>query len=165
MSIADTARNIYTLATNSRVQVASGVQVDLEIWYAKNITGNASNVVTVTWNKSTNSSGLVVLQYSGADTVNPFEGATTGATTGTSVTSNGFSPAASGNVDVAGGWDAVQGTLAAGANYKVEAVESSSTALNGEDRLNAPAGAQTASISDSGNAGNIVIAVASFRHK
>ena len=70
--ITDTAGNTYSKCTGT---YSAANSVADEIWYAKNITGNASNVVTVTWTPSNTATfnGVTQLQYSGADTVSPFE--------------------------------------------------------------------------------------------
>ncbi len=60
-SIADTAGNTYTRADRYTRDAA----VCQEVWYAYNITGHASNVVTVTFNSSVIYRQIGVHQYSG----------------------------------------------------------------------------------------------------
>jgi hypothetical protein len=62
-SIADTAGNTYSRAG----QYISGVNT-VELWFAQNITGNASNVVTVTYSGSATKRRVSVTQYSGCAT-------------------------------------------------------------------------------------------------
>lgn len=70
-SVTDTAGNTYTKATNSPSNNNGGVNYDY-IYYAKNITGNASNVVTSTWATGWNYLAITVYEFSGADTTAPF---------------------------------------------------------------------------------------------
>jgi hypothetical protein len=80
----DTALNTYV---STGVKVNNGTTDHIEIFYAKNITGNASNVVTANFAASAAFRRIVVLQYSGCDTVAPFDvGGTNTATAATAVT-------------------------------------------------------------------------------
>lgn len=65
-SISDTAGNTY-------VEAISDITQDprLYCYYAKNITGNANNVVTVNFSPSGMYSWAYAVQYSGADTISP----------------------------------------------------------------------------------------------
>ena len=71
-SVSDTAGNTYTW-TGLRSTYYTADDGFVEIWYAKNITGNASNVVTATYSGSTSYREIEVIQYSGADTDDPFD--------------------------------------------------------------------------------------------
>jgi len=88
-SVTDTAGNAYTLRTERR-QVGA---VAIQIAYAKNITGNASNSVTANFTGTIGFSSIRALQYSGIDTSAPADveaggnGSSTAATSG-SVTTN-----------------------------------------------------------------------------
>jgi hypothetical protein len=162
-SITDTAGNTYTQCSGALIQSQSSVGT-LDIWYAKNILGNATNVVTVNYSALSQFGGSIkVHQYSGADTTSPFETATTGsATAATAVTSSSFSPAASGNVNVAhADTSLVTPTWTAGTNYTLQ-VNQSTDDSQSEDRLNAPSGVQTASFTVSLSA-TIEMSVASFK--
>lgn len=158
-SIADTAGNTYTQGTSCRITSAAVGFTD--IWYAKNITGNASNTVTATLSGTTTFRRIVVDQYSGADTVSPFEVCATGsAAASTSVTSGSFSPAAANNVNSGGASsDATQTPFSAGTNYTLRATIGD---VASEDRIGAPSGSQTASISGAVSA-NWLFSVASFK--
>lgn len=87
-SVTDTAGNTYTKTTSSPVNNGGGVNYDY-IYYAKNVTGNASNIITATWAVSYNYLAIAVYEFSGADTTAPFvtdstgSGASTNMTTGT----------------------------------------------------------------------------------
>lgn len=160
--VTDTAGNTYVQGTScfNNAQLTAGIT---DIWYAKNVTGNASNVVTVTYSSSTSTYRSVFqMQYSGADTTSPFEVCAIGNTaSGTTVTSASFSPASSKNVNVAIGNASGAVTWTAGTNYTSK-ITSSGPDRIGEDRTNSPAGSQTASATV-GSAFNLEISVASFK--
>ena len=71
-----------------------------DIWYAKNITGNAANVVKVNVSSSSAYWEVTQVQYSGASTTAPFQTCAVGSNSGTSVTSPSFT-ANAGAVNVA----------------------------------------------------------------
>lgn len=80
----DTAGNTY-VTTNFKANNSTTDHV--EIFYAKNITGNASNVVQANFSGSSTFRRIIVHQYSGADTTAPFttgEGGKGDATSSTS---------------------------------------------------------------------------------
>lgn len=60
-SVADTAGNTYVLADNTPT---ASFGTKFEVWYCLNATGNASNVVTVTFSASIANRGLITAQYS-----------------------------------------------------------------------------------------------------
>lgn len=161
--ITDTAGNVYLQCAGALVHNASGGTSD--IWYAANIIGNAANVTSVTLTNPGTFMGDGVMQYSGAAASNPCETAQNGATVGlqTVVTSGSFSPAASGNMNVAIGTQDQTGAnnWVAGTNYTLEVNTGSGANCEVEDRANAPAGAQTASITFSG--AHMTLSVASFK--
>jgi len=68
--ITDTAGNTYTKVAHA---FNTGDQYRQEYWYAKNIIGHATNIVTATWSASIEYRGIVVMQYSGLDTTNPLD--------------------------------------------------------------------------------------------
>ncbi len=92
MAATDTALNTYTAIGTLIDNAGLG---DGKIWYAKNITGNASNVVKCTWTGGSPASrGIVALEYSGLDKVSPLDANPTAvSTTGSagSATSGSFS--------------------------------------------------------------------------
>lgn len=71
-SLADTAGNTYTSAVRVAATV-SGDPVTIEIWYAKNVIGNASNTVTITLSSALGFVRFGCRQYSGADIVSPLD--------------------------------------------------------------------------------------------
>jgi hypothetical protein len=162
--VADTAGNTFVQCTASAAN-AGGGGGSSDVWYAKNITGNGSNVVTVTFSGTSAFTAVIVHQYSVASKTAPFEvgQSGTGGPAVTSVTSGSFSPAGSGNVNVAIGTQSVgAGTWTAGTNYVLVKLSGATVNVQSEHRLAAPSGAQTASITFQ-NANTMTISVASFK--
>jgi hypothetical protein len=85
-SLTDTASNTWTRATS--ILSNDGI-VGHELWYCKNATGNASNVVTANFSGVPTYRGIVVAQYSGVDTSAPLDATATGKTSGASTVSSG----------------------------------------------------------------------------
>ena len=85
-SVSDTAGNTYTSIDSNTTQ-----DPHMRIYYAKNITGNASNAVTVTLSVSATFFWIQALEYSGCDTTAPLDihGNTTGTGT-TDLTTSAF---------------------------------------------------------------------------
>lgn len=67
-SVTDTAGNTYVNVPGATVTLGIA---RTEVWYAKNITGNASNVVTANLSGSFGGRRIHVLQYSGVDLTSP----------------------------------------------------------------------------------------------
>jgi len=63
-SIADTASNTYTKITS----IAETYNRDYEVWFATNITGNANNVITVTFSDAADVRRMSVMEFSGLGT-------------------------------------------------------------------------------------------------
>jgi hypothetical protein len=64
--ITDTAGNTYTKITTGNN--AEGYNEQVEMWYATNITGNASNIVTATFSESVSNSTIQTMEFSGLGT-------------------------------------------------------------------------------------------------
>ena len=93
----DTAGNTYVECCFTETNA-----VATTIWYAKSTIANSSDAITVHFSSSTGYIAFVAAQYSGADPSSPLETqAIGGCTSCSSVTSGSFSPAASGNLNVA----------------------------------------------------------------
>lgn len=86
-SVTDTAGNTYTPLTKR-----TSTNIGAQMFYAKNITGHATNVVTATFSTGTNGHSILVHEFSGADLTAPF---TTGEEAGASGANN---PIDAGNV-------------------------------------------------------------------
>lgn len=97
-SVVDTAGNTYTFISSKN----DGAD-QVELWYAYNVTGNASNVVTVTFSGITSYRVVCVGEFSGAKTsATPLDQAPAGGTATTaSVTTGAFTPAEADEVSVA----------------------------------------------------------------
>jgi IPT/TIG domain len=116
----DTAGNTYfglLPVTNSNVG-------QLQMWYAKNILGNPNNVVACHFSSSVPWLSIGVLQYSGADPVNPLDAqsvSTGGSSSGTTALSAPFSTSQANEVIVAGATvDSLGMTFGAGSGFTVE---------------------------------------------
>lgn len=87
-SVADTAGNTYTRFASSK---ATSGNDHIETFYAFNITGNASNVVTATFSTGVTFRRIMVHQYSGIATTTPTDVVGVGtAAAATTVTSASF---------------------------------------------------------------------------
>src|SRR5438132_6885497 len=118
MTVSDTAGNTFT-------QIATGLQGGMQrlsIFYAKNITGNASNVVTVTYSGIEDFRHVHVLQYSGLDKVSPLDtNASGGGASGGTLTSGNFTTANVNEVRVFAGNKFATGTsFTPGTGYVAE---------------------------------------------
>ena len=89
--VADTASNSYSRAGTAYGQDADHI---MDVWVATDITGNASNIVTVTFSDTSSYRGIACVQYSGLDPTAPYEAQSSGSlsssgtthTTGTATT-------------------------------------------------------------------------------
>ncbi len=80
-AVSDTGGNSYVLAAGP----TAGTALTQSIYYAKNIAGGA-NAVTITFNRAASFPDIRVLEYAGADTMNPLD--VTTAAAGTGLTAN-----------------------------------------------------------------------------
>lgn len=156
-SVTDTALNTYVHATGC-YQASDNSYGNSDVWYALNITGNASNVVTAHFGGA----GVQYpragqVQVSGLASSSPFETCAVNHATGTSVTSASFSPAASGNINIVAMGQGGGGTSTAGASYTLLGSVNVT-----EYQTNAAAGAQTASYTYSSSTA-LNISVATFK--
>jgi len=113
-SIADTAGNTYTKVTSIK---DSEINDTIECWYAKNITGNANNVVTATFSGSVGYRTITVDQYSGCDTSAPLDQYNTGTGENTAPITGNITTTAANEVLVAGVYLRAFRTITAGTNY------------------------------------------------
>ena len=154
-SVTDTAGNTYSSAV-SRLTMASSVGY-IQVYYTNTTATNAANVVTATFSASTTYRTIIAAEYSGA-TATPLDVTATGVSVGsaTSVTSGSFTPTETGEVAVAFASHNADGAhdMSAGTNYILRdstfwvAPDPDAEEAGLEDRLDAPASAQTASMSD-----------------
>jgi hypothetical protein len=88
--VADTASNTYTSVGAAVVTTGN---LATELFYAENITGHGSNVITATLDAGAGFTTIACMQHSGVDTSTSLDTSATGtATTGGVVTSGSFDP-------------------------------------------------------------------------
>lgn len=145
-SVSDTAGNTWGSGTSD---AATGGWPVARYYVVPNCLGNANDTVTVTMS-SANFCNACVMQYSGVATTSPVDvtvSNSSGATNVTTQTSPSFTPTTSTGVAVAFGANANNGVnYTAGTNYTLRTSQAGVIQVAGEDRLNAPASSQTASI-------------------
>jgi hypothetical protein len=148
-SVKDTLGNVYTLAVGPTVQGGTATQ---SIYYAKNIPAAAANgnTVTVTFSVAARFPDIVILEYSGLDTVNPLDVAA--AATGNSTTSSSGAVTTTNVNDLLIGANVVQtGTTGAGTGFTRRIITSPDGDI-AEDRIVTALGSYsaTAPVSPSG---------------
>lgn len=117
-TITDTAGNTYTEVDK---QADASTQAVIS-YYAKNITGHASNVVTLQFTtQNVQFVTLMVVEYSGLSTTSPLDAHVTGTAVGAmSVTSSTFTTTTANQVVIAGGYNNGGSTnLTAGSGYTI----------------------------------------------
>jgi len=141
----DTAGNTYA-STGFKASFSTTDHV--EIFYAKNITGNASNVVTANYSASATFRRIIVHQYSGADTTAPFtagEGNQATVNPGTSLATSAWTTAKADEVLCGGIGGNLSFTSLVGTSGKTKIVDLSDCAS--EDQIVSSTGSYTASFS------------------
>lgn len=113
-SVTDTAGNTYLAAVSDYVFSNNR----LSIWYAYNITGNASNVTTVTYSSAQTYESVACYEFSGFGASDPLDGTATNNGSGTSVTSGSVSVTGSEDVIFAFGVTNAAGWVA-GTGYSL----------------------------------------------
>ncbi|HEX2712770.1 MAG TPA: chitobiase/beta-hexosaminidase C-terminal domain-containing protein, partial [Candidatus Acidoferrales bacterium] len=159
VTLSDTAGNGYTLARH-QVEGGSSTSTAIDIYYAKNIAGATSNVITASFAPAQRLVTLISFQYSGVDPSSPLDvtaGAGAAGTASTMATSNPFTTTSPAEVIVVGGTFYNLNTLSAGAGYTMR-VSNPRTA--GEDRIvsSLQNGATATMLSNSSNRWIIVVA-------
>ena len=153
-SVNDTAGNTYHQATGCYIGGNGGS----DIWYAYNVTGNASNVVTVVIGSAGNYGAVTQLQYSGAGTTSAvFQTCGNGSTTSGTATSSSFNPSIANGVNVVNEYVQGSTTITQNGGYTAR-----NTGWATADLYPASSGAQTASYNTSPSGNNAFINVASF---
>lgn len=147
-SIADTAGNTYTYILRRYYSSAGAI----EVWYAKNITGHAANIVTATFSGADTYRAIQVHQYSGCDTAAPYDVSNYGEGGGGSPTSLSTTAAttnAENEVIAAGYRILATGAWTAGANFTMRQSENY---YGSEDRIVTSTGSYGSAASNAGNA-------------
>lgn len=155
-SIADTAGNTYTSDAACKVTLASNGRG--EMWYAKNTTANASNVVTATFSGSSTYRRIFASQIGGASTSAPFDVCGTGTTSSGSadVTTGSFTP--TGTV-LLGAYNKGGVTYEPNTNY-VQIYGDNTLSANMLMRGSAPSSSQTATAKTTNTAAKWAVAMA-----
>jgi hypothetical protein len=155
-SVTNTAGDTFTQCSGSRISVDQSI----EWWLATSSAGHASDKIGVALSTARGCQ-IVVVEFSGQAASTPFETAATGSSSAsTTVTSASFSPASSGNLNLAysGQYNSAGGAYTAGANYTL-LINGTTYNTQCEQRQSAPAGAQTASITQAANDDNVITVI------
>lgn len=161
----DTAGNTY-VSTGQKAN--NGTSDHVEIFYAKNIAGNAANVVTGNWASAATFRRVMVHQYSGCDIAAPFatgEGGTVLATAAASATTTSWVTATADEVIVAGfgSSGAVNHTnIVAGTSF-TKRLDDIGVDSGTEDRIVSATGTYTGSYTASSGTQTWWLAAASFK--
>jgi len=152
--VSDTAGNTYT-------QISAIVPYSL--FYAKNITGNASNVITASFGASI-FNAIDAVQYSGLDKTSPLDATATGTGSGsTTITSGTFSTSSADQIIVAGCQQSFVGaSWTAESNY-TKRVESYENITMIEDKIVSTTQSSITSSASSSSTVDKVILVATFK--
>lgn len=117
----DTALNTYV---STGMKGSNGTTDHIEVFYAQNIAGNASNVVTAHFSASATFRRVIVYQFSGLSTTAMFttgEGGSAAGATGTSIATGAWTPASANEVIVAGlGSSGTGSAITAGSGYTLQ---------------------------------------------
>lgn len=142
--VADTAGNTFTSDSTCKVTLAT--QGRGEMWWAKNATANAADVVTAT-HTSSSFRNIVVMTVSGANATSPFDVCATGtANSGSAnITTASFTPSTSTGSNFMGAYITAGAALTAGTNYNI-ITTSASTSVAAQMRATAPNSSQTATM-------------------
>jgi hypothetical protein len=142
-SVADTAGNTYTRVASSKGN--NGTTDHTETFYAANITGNASNVVTPTFSAGSTFRRVIVHQYSSADTTPADVAGSGNVAAAATVTSSSFTTTLADEViSAAMGSAGLDSNVNAGTNF-TRRVAALGTDSHSEDRIVSVTGAYTAS--------------------
>lgn len=157
-SVTDTAGNTYTLIDT---QIAPIYNSPLTMFYAKNITGNASNVVTANFSGSVNYRGISVQEISGADTTNPFDVSAKGSANGPDVTTGSFTTTVADTIVVCGMTpEAVGESYTPGSGYTIPSGATSDYTTSQYQIFSSIQSSATASCSTGNTNGKAIIAAA-----
>lgn len=147
-SIADTAGNTYIYVGRIKNDTINNV---IECWYAKNITGNANNVVTVTVSTDVSERVITVDQYSGCDTSAPLDQSNSGTGNDAAPTTGNITTTQADEVLAAGVYLYISQTITAGANYTLRTLSDAAPSYAAsEDRIVSSIGTYNATFALSG---------------
>ncbi len=148
-----TCTGITDNASNTFVKIGSTIRSPgddtLDLFYAKNITGNAAPDFLIQMANIENIGG-VVLEYSGLDTTAPFDQTNTGTGTSATNTTGSITPSGNGYLIVAAGTDQIAdtATVTAGSGYTLRGMagtSNNSVRVYAEDQIQTTAASISAS--------------------
>lgn len=141
-SVTDTAGNTYQAAYTG---VRQGANNWCTLWYAKNITGNAGNVVVIHLTGTPGTGRAGALQYSGVDTASPIDESPGGNYQSSTSTPSlpAWIPGTSAEAIVVASYINPSKTWTVDANYALRAFGGAGTTFCLQDRLNAPGTSQS----------------------
>jgi hypothetical protein len=133
-------------------------------WYAKNITGGASNQVKMTWAPTTGYIGITAIELSGASASAPFQVGASAKTSAASITSDSFASGSAGSTVVCGSRvEALSQTWTPGTGYTLpSAATTPQTFMAAEYQVNLNPSGTTPAIS-SGNSVDRELICAAFK--
>ena len=132
------------------------------LWYAKNTLPSEADTVTCNFGQSFGSIQIMVLQYSGADPVDPLDVQADGLTyTSNAVTSSAFSTAAPNEVIVACAGNLASNPYAAGTGYAIQVIAGGNVSACEDKTVSALQSNAVAAMN--GSAGDWSMVVGTFR--
>ncbi len=155
--VADTAGNTYTRITGA----ITGSPQHIDLWYAQNTLGNASNVVTVTFAQAASDRFVIAAQYSGLKTAGALDVSATGVISDVSVTSGAYTTTQADELIVASVHSQIDNTWTPGSGFTLQAT--GGAGFQYIDRIvSAIQTSQTASMTGSENSAKGIV-VATFK--
>ncbi len=144
--ITDNAGNTYVKIGST---IRSAGDDTLDLFYAKNITGNAAPDLLIQMANVENIGGSI-LEYSGLDTTAPFDQTNTGIGNSSTNTTGSITPSTNGCLIIAAGTDQINGTttVTAGSGYTLRGMagtSNNSVRIYIEDQIQTTAASITAS--------------------
>ena len=166
ITLSDTAGNTYTPLTRQDLPGGAAADMHVQLFYANDILGHASNVITATFSAARSFIRCCALQYSGCDQSNPFDQEAGGNGTGTSMSTGNITTMQADEVLVAmaGEFTALSG-YTPGTNYTERwdgPVDNSLSGSAMEDRIVSSIDTYNATMTQS-DSGDWVMALASFK--
>jgi len=154
ISVTDSSGNVYQAAA----PVARGGSISQAIYFARSITANANNTVTVTFNTAASYVDLRILEYGGIDTVNPLD-QTASAVGSSSTADSGNVTTTAANELVFGAGTTTGGFSGAGSGFTTRVITNPDADI-AEDRIVSATGTYAATATQSGT---WVMQVVTFR--
>lgn len=153
ITVTDTAGNTFASVTHFQGAVST-----IELFYAKNAIGNASDTIQCNYDAARSYNSIVVMQYSGASATVPVDtGGTTTAFSAAAATLSGFTTSAANEVLVCfATTESIASAYVAGASFTLQSTNNSMSAY--EDRVVTATDTFTPSMSDGSHTWDIMCA-------